>query len=67
MNEESLEDIPKNKVYAIAYLLERPPYVSAIKLNARNFKDALLTGKCICGDKAVTSLVIVGKNSELFN
>jgi len=61
------EDIPANKVYAIAYLLEKPPYVSAIKLNARNFKDALTTGRCICGDRAATCLVIIGKNSELFN
>lgn len=66
MSEELREDIPKNKVYAIAYLLERPPYISAVSLNARNYKDALEIALCICGEKAATSLVIVGKNSELF-
>jgi hypothetical protein len=60
-------DIPDEKTYALTYLLPSDIRLHAFKLHSRNYRDALNIAKCVCGDQAVRCLIVVHKNSALFD
>ena len=60
-------DIPEDKTYALTYLLPRDIRLHAFKLHSRNYKDALRIAQCVCGQQAAKCLIVVHKNSALFD
>lgn len=60
-------DIPSEKTYALTYLLPSDIRLYAFKLHSRNYRDALKIAQCVCGHQAAKCLIVVHKNSALFD